>query len=386
MIAGTLSVALPGCTILTVEDRSRLRAFIDFPYRLYRDSPHWVPPLRIAQKEILDTRKHPFYAHAVIRCFLAESGGQICGRIAAIIDHAYNEATGELVGAFGFYESIDSEPVTRCLIGAAVQWLREQGMAVLRGPMNPSINYECGVLVDGFESPPRVMMTYNPPYYDRLIQAAGLRQAKDLYAYRLADEICEKAWPRLTRGVRVLQTPGIQLRPVRLDRFEAELDTVAKVYASAWRENWGAAPMTIEEFRHLGKELKPLLIPKLALLAESENGPVGFGLVVPDINQALKHAKGSLFPFGLAKILLVKPRIKNLRVIAVGVTKEYRSAGVAAGLYASLIRNALDLGYREAECSWVLEDNITMNRSLQFIGAEIYKTYRLYEAPLSVWA
>jgi GNAT superfamily N-acetyltransferase len=360
-----------------------MRRFIQFPYDLYRNDRHWVAPLRLDQKELFDTSKHPFWQRAELRCFLAVTNGQVCGRIAAIDDTAHNRATGQNLGTFGFYESIDSKSVAHALFRPVREWLSQRGLSTLRGPLNPSINYESGLLVEGFDSSPYVMMPYNLAYYGRLLEQAGLRGTRDLYAYRIQPKERQE-WRSsvLGRAAKLLSKSSLRIRPMRLDRFEAEVDIVWKLYSSAWRQNWGASPFTREEIHHLARQLKSILIPEMALVAEMGDEPIGFGLCVPDINQALKPAKGSLFPLGLLKILYHKSKIKKVRVLALGVTDQYRESGAAVQLYASLTQTALHLGFTEAECSWVVEDNRSMIRSLKFMGAERYKTYRIYEGSL----
>jgi GNAT superfamily N-acetyltransferase len=370
--------------VAPVQSSADRRRFIDFPYQHYRGHPHWVAPLRLDQRELLDTAKHPFYRHAEMQCCLARLNGRVCGRIAAIMDRDYNAAPDQKVGTFGFYESVDSQVAADALFDAAIEWLSARGANVLRGPMNPSINYECGLLVDGFDSPPSVMTTYNRPYYERLFAGAGLRKARDLYAYRITRDQAGAMLAKLSRAVRVYSATGIRIRTVELDRYDREIETVWNIYNTAWRKNWGAAPMTIEEFRYLGRQLKPILIPKLALIAEISGQPVAFGLVVPDVNQALKHANGSLFPLGLFKVLYYKSKIRKLRVLVLGVLEDYRDSGITAHLSSTLMRNALELGYTEAECSWIVEDNRAANRTLEFLGAERYKTYRIYERRLEM--
>jgi GNAT superfamily N-acetyltransferase len=364
--------------IIPVRDRRKLRQFIAFPYFLYRNDPHWVPPLIIAQRALLDTRKHPFYAHAEMECFLARRDNTTVGRVAAILDRKFNEVYDERIGFFGFLESIDAPPVAQALLHTARKWLLERGVRVMRGPVNPSMNYECGVLVDGFDSSPRVMMSYNPRYYGALIESAGLRKAKDLYAFessptRVAGQKTERIADRALRSNRVA------IRTLRMKNFDSEVELIWSIYNSAWSRNWGFVPMTREEFFVMAKDMKPVLVPDFALIGEIGGRAVGFALALPDINQALKPARGRLFPFGLIKILYRQRKIRDLRVLALGVLEEFRTAGVAAGFYATLIRQARRLGYRECEFSWVLEDNILMNRSIQALGAKRYKTYRIYE-------
>jgi hypothetical protein len=362
--------------IVPVEHPRTERAFLDLPYGLYRGHPYWVPPLRIAQKELFDTHKHPFYAHAEMRRFLARRNGQFCGRIAAIVDRNYNAFHQEDAGFFGFFESADELSVARALCESARAWLRQRGTRVIRGPVNPSTNYECGMLIEGFDSSPCIMMPYNPPSYPRMLEAVGLRKAKDLLAYHLSmDYAVEKKVMRVADKA----AGRVSIRPIRMQAFDQEVEMVWKVYNSAWSRNWGFVPMTREEFLHEAREMKQILKPDFVLMGEVEGRLVGFALAVPNINVALKHAGGRLFPFGLLKILYYQRSIHELRVIALGVVEEFRTAGLAAGFYAALMRNGRRLGFPEGETSWVLEDNVLMNRSMEAMGARLYKRYRIYE-------
>lgn len=361
-----------------VESRRSRRDFIELPYRLYRADPFWVPPLRIEQRALLDAGRHPFYREAEIEQFLARSGGRAVGRIAAILDHRYIRHQGENAGWFGFFECEEDPEVAAALLEAATGWLAQRGVRLMRGPANPSANYECGLLVEGFDSPPCVMMPYNPPYYARLLERMGLRKARDLYAYHTtATEIQVARAERLAE--RAAREHGVRVRPVRLRDFRAELERFFQIYNAAWSRNWGFAPMSREEMEALGRQMRPVVDPNLALLAELEGRPVGCALALPDINQALRHARGRLFPLGLFKILYHKRAIRRMRVLILGVLEEYRATGAAAALYAALFRNGRRAGYDEGEFSWVLEDNVLMNRSLEALGARRYKTYRIYE-------
>jgi hypothetical protein len=369
---------LSGFEITPVDDGPGLNHFLEFPYTLYRDDPFWVPPLRIAQKELFDKRKHPFYANAEAQCFLARQNGNVLGRIAAIHDRKYNEFHGEQAGFFGFFECVEDDRVAEGLLDSARQWLRGRGAVVMRGPVNPSTNYECGLLVDGFDSSPQVMTPYNPRYYDGLIQRAGLRKAKDLYAYYILTD--EMAAGRVERvAVRAAEANQVRIRPINMKAFQQDVEQVWQVYNSAWSRNWGFVPMTRDEFLLMGKEMKSILDPGFVLLGEVNGRVVGFALALPDINRALKHAQGRLFPLGLLKILYHKRSIRSVRVLVLGVVEEYRTVGIAAGFYAELFRHAKRLGYRDCEMSWVLEDNKLMNRSIEAFGGKRYKTYRIYE-------
>jgi GNAT superfamily N-acetyltransferase len=244
--------------------------------------------------------------------------------------------------------------------------------------MNPSTNYECGMLVEGFDSSPFIMMPYNPRYYPALMEQAGLRKAKDLYAYFAPQEKLD--FEKIARVAgKAVATNGVRVRPIDVKNYDADVERVWEVYNGAWKRNWGFVPMSREEFLHMGKEMKQILVAELVLVGEVDGRPVGFALALPDFNQALKPAGGRLFPAGLLKILYYQRLIRNVRILTLGVVEEYRASGLAAELYAALIRNGRRLGYRDCEMSWILEDNVLMNRSLIMMGAKRYKTYRIYE-------
>lgn len=364
--------------VAPVRERRERKEFLAFPYRHYRDDPYWVAPLRIAQKELFDTAKHPFWAHAELELFLARNAGGTVGRVAAIVDRNHNQFHCEQAGFFGFLETVNDAEVACALLEAARGWLRERGAGVIRGPMNPSTNYECGLLVEGFDSSPWVMMPYNPPYYAELLEQAGLRRAKDLHAWYLHKDIV--TLEKVERvAERALKGSKLSIRPVRVDDFQAEAALVWEIYNSAWSRNWGYTPMSRDEFKCLARDMKAFLEPELVLIGEVAGRPVGFVLALPDINRALKPARGRLFPLGLLKIMYHKRTISSIRVITLGVVEPHRTAGVAAGLYAEIIRRGIRLGYQDAEMSWVLEDNVLMKRSLEALGARRYKTYRIYE-------
>jgi GNAT superfamily N-acetyltransferase len=369
---------LGGIEIVAVQGKAALNQFIELPFELCRNEPHWVPPLRIAVRDLLNRDKHPFYANAQAEFFLASRDGRVVGRIAAIVDRNHNRFHGEEAGFFGFFECIDDVAVARSLLERARTWVFDRGAKFLRGPVNPSTNYECGILVDGFELDPMLMMTYNPRYYPGLMEQVGLTKAKDLLAYLSnANTISMKKIERVAD--KVLATNGVRVRPINMKDFQAEVERVWEVYGQAWARNWGFVPMTREEFFLMGKEMKMILKPDLVLIGEVGSKVVGFAMALPDVNQALKRAQGSLFPTGLLKILYYQRLVKNVRVLALGVVEEYRASGLAAGFYATLVRNARRLGYGDCEMSWILEDNVLMNRSLEVMGAKRYKTYRIYE-------
>lgn len=367
-----------GIKVVQATEKRQWKEFVELPYRLYRADPYWVPPLRLAVKELLNTEKHPFYANAEMAGFVAQEDDRTVGRIAAILDKNFNRFHEDNIGFFGFLEMIDSQPVADALLGAARQWLEKKQVRAIQGPMSPSSNYECGLLVDGFDSSPYVMMTYNPPYYAERIERAGWHKAKDLYAYiSSTSAVSEKRVKQV--AAHAFKKKGVRVRSINMKKFDQEVEAVWQIYNSAWQRNWGFVPMTKEEFLAQGKEMKQILVPDLVLIGEVGDRIVGFALALPDINEALKPAKGKLFPFGLVKILYYQRLVRNLRVIALGVVEDYRTAGVAAGFYTALIDNARRLGYKDSEMSWILEDNVLMNRSLEALGAKRYKTYRIYE-------
>ncbi len=369
---------MEGVKVVAVGDKSGLKEFVEFPYALYRDDPYWVPPLRIAVKELLDRQKHPFYANADAEFYLARRGSQVVGRIAAIIDRAHNRFHGENAGFFGFFECVNDVEAAEALLTRARQWVRDRGATFLRGPVNPSTNYECGMLIDGFDRSPMVMTSYNPRYYPELMDKIGLWKAKDLLAYLSnANTIDMKKIDRVAD--RVLATNGVRVRPINMKDFQGDVERVWDVYGNAWSRNWGFVPMSKEEFMLMGKEMKQILKPDLVLIGEVGDRVVGFALALPDVNFALKPAGGSLLPTGLLKILYYQRLIKSVRVLALGVEERYRASGVGAAFYATLVRNARKLGYGDCEMSWILEDNTLMNRALEVMGARRYKTYRIYD-------
>jgi GNAT superfamily N-acetyltransferase len=369
---------LAGVEVVAVENKRGLREFIELPYSLHRHDPYWVPPLRMAVKELLDREKHPFYTNADAEFFLAMKDGSAVGRVAAIFDRAHNRFHEESAGFFGFFECVNDPSVAEALLSRARNWVRERGATFLRGPVSPSTNYECGLLIDGFDRSPMVMMPYNPRYYPELMDRVGLSKAKDLLGYLSnAFTIDMKKIERVAD--RVLRTNGVTVRPINMKDFDAEVERVWEVYSRAWSRNWGFIPMSREEFRVMGKEMKQVLKPELVLIGEVDGKMVGFALALPDVNIALKPAAGTLFPTGLLKILYYQRLIKSVRVLALGVEERYRSSGVGAAFYATLVRNARKLGYGDCEMSWILEDNTLMNRALEVMGAKRYKTYRIYD-------
>jgi hypothetical protein len=368
----------PQIQIQPVESGGQLKTFIKFPWKVYKNDPYWVPPLIRQQKEYFQSSKNPFYDHARAQLFLALRQGRPVGRIAAVVNEAHNEFHEEKTGFFGFFECLPDYAVAKKLLDAARSWLREQGMEIFRGPANFSSNDEWGMLVRGFDISPVLMMTYNPRYYPEFMDRYGLAKAKDLYAYRMfiKDGISE----RLRRTAeKIEQRENLTIRPIDMKDFANELKRIKAVYNDAWSKNWGFVPMTDAEFDHLAKQLKPLIIPELVLMAEVHGQPAGFSLTLPDYNQALKKINGRLFPFGLFKLLWHSRKIDCVRIMVTGVVQRYQKRGIDAVFYIRTWDAGKARGVTWGEMSWILEDNEMMKRAMEVMGGHIYKTYRIYE-------
>ncbi len=368
--------------IIEVKDQKDLISFIRFPWTLYKEDPFWVPPLVKDQLQKLSPY-HPFRSHAEMKLFIALQNGRIVGRIAGIIDHHYVQFQGEKVGFFGFFESTRDSEVGERLFNQVKSWLKSQGMEKMIGPMNPSTNDECGLLIEGFDSAPCLMMPYNPPYYPDLLEESGLKKAMDLYAYLL-----EKDSFRLDRLDRITERikrsePNLSLRTVRMRDLNEELKIIKEIYNQAWSRNWGFVPMTEEEIDEMAKNLKPLAVPDLVLFAYWKDEPVGFSVALPDYNVVLKHLNGKLGLLGLLKFFYYSRKIKKIRVLLLGVKKEFQKRGVEGLLYIETFKRGIQKGYQEAECSWILESNLLMQHGIEAMGGKRYKTYRIYETPLS---
>jgi ribosomal protein S18 acetylase RimI-like enzyme len=368
--------------ITKVASRADRDAFIRFPWRIYENDPAWVPPLLLERKEFLNREKHPFFEHGKTELFLARRAGEIVGRIMASDDPKYNALHGSNVGCFGMFESIDDREVALALFDAASAWLRVLGRDEIMGPIDYSTNYLCGLLIEGFQHPPTLLTSHNPPYYAGLIENWGFEKAIDLYAWWFAKP--HEAAERLGRLARALKKKRreVSLRRGNLRDLAGEARRLRAIYNEAWEKNWGFVPFTEKEFDFMARELKPLLVPDLVWLAEIEGEPVGFILCVPDINIAFKKINGRLttfgLPVGLAKLLYHKSRLKTVRLVALGVVPKYRRHGIAEMLVLHIIEEAMIKRGFIGECSLILENNKMMNRFLEAIGAEKYKTYRIY--------
>ncbi len=366
-----------------VSDKQGLDRFIRFPWAVYAGNPNWVPPLLSDMRFVLGA-KNPFFQHAEAAYFLAKDGGRVVGRVAAIIDRNHINVHNEQAGFFGFFECLPDPAIAEGLLSAASAWLRARDIEIMRGPMNPSTNDECGFLLEGFDSPPMIMMTYTQPYYLDYMERCGLTKAKDLYAYiSIIREVSAGGrLERLASGVKA-RVPGLTVRPADMKNFPRELSIVKDIYNSAWSHNWGFVPMTDEEIESMAKRLKPLIVPELLIMAEVNGDPAAFFMAVPDYNRVLKHINGQLGPVGILKFLWYSRRISDIRVLTVGVKEEYRKRGIEGLLYLESFKAALQKGYERAEMSWILEDNVLMRRGCELMGGKLYKKYRIYEKRLA---
>lgn len=369
-------------SVVPISSKREETAFIKFPWKIYRDNPVWVPPLLMDRKKLIDRKKNPFYRHAEAEFFLARRDGEVVGRIAAIINHNHNKEHNENIGFFGFFESVNDQAVADALFSTARQWLKQRGVTAMRGPASPSVNDEYGLLVEGFDRPAVVLMPYNPPYYAELFERAGLARVKDLYSYELRKEkVLNEKFVRV--GEMLKKKEGLTFRSLDMNDFVNEVKRIRDLYNRGWQYNWGAVPLTEEEIDALAKDLKPVVVPELVIFAESKGRQIGFALSLPDIHQVLiRNKRGYLLP-GLVRLLLHKKKIDAIRIIVLGVLPEYRMSGAAAGLFYETARRAVELGFDHGEAGWVLEDNVMMIRAAEAMNAQRYKTYRVYETPLT---
>jgi len=342
--------------------------------------------LRRDVETLLSRTKNPFFEHAEAEYFIAERDGDVVGRIAAISNRLHNETHEDRVGFFGFFESIDDQDVANALLEAAAGWCRALGHDVLRGPTSFSVNDECGLLVDGFDTPPALMMPHNPPYYIGLLERGGLVKAKDLWVYQGGSEQGYVPVPeRLARATEMIrQRQGITLRSLNMKNFEGEVERIKELYNSAWEKNWGFVPMTEHEIDHLAEQFKPVVIPEMVPMAEKDGKLIGFGIALPDLNVIFRtNRSGRLFPMILRLLWALKmKRIRRARILLLGVVPAYQGKGVDAMLYHWIWTKSAERGIYWGEAGWILEDNPAMNAGLEKMTFRVYKTYRLYDRRL----
>ncbi len=376
--------------ILPVSNKSELNEFIAFPWRVYRDDPYWVPPLLSEQRKLLDQGHHPFFEHAKATFFLARRNGETVGTIAAFSNYLYNDIHKDNSGFFGFFEILEDPDAAAALLSAAESWAREAGHDQILGPMQYSTNEELGLLVDGFDDSPRILMTYNPPRYQGYIEEAGYQKAMDLWAYKVSVADLKHHMPeKVVRvGNKILKRWNLSIREANLKQLDQEVERLLKIYNAAWAPNWAAVPLTENEVALIADQLKEFIDPSLALFIERDGEPVGFGIALPDMNQPLRKAypkPGVPEIFTLLKLFWhwkVRGNLKWVRAWGVGILPEFQGQGLESILFLKLAEAAHRGGYELSEASWILESNDKVNRSIKMLGGEVYKTYRVYQKTL----
>ncbi len=371
---------MPQLEVIPVSSRRERKQFFDLPWELYRGDPNWVPPLRLVQKELLNYRHHPFYDDAEIQTFLALRDGRPCGRVAAIVNHAHNRQYDEKRGFFGFFESEEDDQISGRLFDTARAWFAERDIEAIRGPVNPSLNYECGLLIEGFHEPPWFMMTYNKDYYGRLIETYGFRKAQNLYAFWGHVDMLDEISRRLSSlSQNLLERFNLKCRVMDIKRFDEEIKTFLDIYNKSLVATWGFVPMSDGEIKSQAAGMKQMIVPELTTMAEIDGKPIGtmFGLL--DYNPRIKAIDGRLLPLGFLKLLRKRKELTRVRLISTNVLPEYQSWGIGIALVARLVPDVLKWGIQEAEFSWVLESNGLSYKTLKKGGAKITKKYRIYD-------
>jgi hypothetical protein len=372
-------------SVVEVRSRAERDQFIKFPWQIYKNDPAWVPPLIIERKAFLDRKRHPFYQHGDAAVFLARRNGEIVGRIMVSDDPNYNALHRSNVGCFGLFESIDDVDVAAVLFDTGANWLRRRGRSEIMGPIDYSTNYVCGLLIDGFQHPPTVLTAHNPPYYAGLIEACGFKKEKDWYAWWFDPDNAPVSRLRRLVDARARKTP-VKIRSIDLRHLTDDTRRLSAVFNEAWKNNWGFVPFTEAEAKHMAKEMRPIIDPRMTLIAEIDNAPVAFVICVPDINVALQHVNGRLtrfcLPIGLIKLLYHRRKIRTARFVALGVLEKYRRAGIAETLVLQVMEEGASRGF-QGELSMTLEDNVLVNRFIEAVGASRYKTYRIYRRPIT---
>lgn len=367
--------------VTTRRDKSE---FLNLERQLYQDDPNWVPPLWQHRREMVGFKYHPFYEDADREVFLARRGDQVVGRIVAIVNHGHNRRYDEQRGFFGFFECRDDAEASHELFAAASRWLKERGMTDLRGPVNPSLNYDCGLLVDGFDSPPTFMIPYNHDYYGRLVEGFGFEKVQDLFSYEAHIDILDDLDPKLKFVIdEATKRFNVECRPIDQRRFKEDVRTFLEIYNLSLQQTWGYVPMSGAEIDHQGKGLKYLLVPQLTSIAEIDGQPVGAGFGLLDFNQIIKEIDGRLFPFGWLKLLLGKKKIDRLRLISTNVLPEYQKWGLGLVTLARVLPAAIAHGIQIGEFSWVLESNSLSRGTIERGGARRSKIHRIYDRSLS---
>lgn len=366
-------------TVVPVTSQKQLNQFIMLPFELYKNDKNWVPPLIGEQKKFFNPEKNPYYQHSEVQLYLAMENGKVVGRISAHSNTQHNKEHNENIGFFGFFDSINDQNVANALFDTAYAWNKQRGFTSMRGPLNFSVNEECGLLVDGFDTPPMVMMRHDHPYYQKLYEAWGLSKTMDLYAYL---SVREEMPERIVKMVDIItRRTGVKIRSLSKNKrqMKKDIETVFEIYTKAWEYNWGNVPMTKAEFDHIVSELLPIADPDMVFIAEIDGKPAGFSLALPNYNEVLKVMNGRVNPITLIKAMIAKKNISSARVITMGIIKEFQGRGIDSVFHYHSYTNGLPKGYIRGEFSWVLENNTLMKHVAEKLDAVIYKTYRLYD-------
>ncbi|PKD43969.1 GNAT family N-acetyltransferase [Rhodohalobacter barkolensis] len=369
-------------SVTFISTDSEKKDFILFPYSHYENDQFWVAPLLMEQKKLLNPKKNPFYNNAEIALFNAEHEGKPAGRLAAIIDHRYNDFHNTKTGFFGFFECIDRQSTADLMFRVAEDWLRDKGMTDVLGPANPSMMDEIGILVEGFDKYPSILMPYHKPYYDNILKGAGYDKSMDLLTYLVTQDSVDR--DRANRAMEIVKKrlPGISIRKLNLKKIKDEVKIIRDIFNSAWKNNWGFIPLSAEEFDALAKDLKTIVDPNFAHIAEIDGEPVGFSVALPDYNQIFRNMNGKLLPFGWLKILMNKNKIDKVRTALMGVIPEYQGRGIDVLLHREAIQNGLENNVYSSEVGWILENNVQMVRVAEKIGGTLDKRYRMYKKEL----
>jgi len=368
--------------IIPVKTKKELLTFIKLPFKLYKNDPNWVPPLISEMKNFLDPKKNPYFEHSEVQLFMIEKNSEIVGRISAQTNTMHNKAHNDKIGFFGFFECIDDQEVANILFDTAADWLKKKGLDTMRGPASFSVNDECGLLLDAFDDPPMLMMTYNPEYYIKLVDNYKFSKVMDLYAYHVP---VKQPPERLARLARKIENRGKftvrALSSKNRKKLRSDIETIYRIYETAWKDNWGYVPCSPREFDQIVDKLMPIIRPEFIYIAEIDGKAVGLSVTLPDYNFVLQKMKGKMFPFGWLTYLLNVNKIPRLRVVIMGVLDEYKGRGIDVVFYCKSFETAANHKnpYKDAEFSWILESNTMMNRVAESLTGEVYKTYRLYD-------
>lgn len=367
--------------VVPLEFPKDVKKFYNFAFKIYKEEPLWVPPLWMDYKKLLSP-ENPFFKHSKIKLFLALKDNLQAGTIAYIKDDNFNKFHNTNLAYFGFFECINDKEVAKALFEAVEKKAKEDNLSSIIGPLNPSTNEICGLLIWGPPEPPFLMMAYNPNYYSKLIEECSYQKIKDLYAF--IAPITDFPFVRLEKIAKdVYKKINVKVRSANLKRFDEELKLIRVIYNEAWEKNWGFVPLEEDEMIFLAKRLKPLCIPELLQIAFVDEEPAGFIMTLPNVNEVFIHLKGHLNPMSLLKLFYFSKKISSLRSLTLGVREKFRKMGIDGCLYYESLKNGLKMKYKRAEFSWILEDNIITQKAVRLMGGKHYKTYRIYTKNLN---